>query len=568
MTIRNTGIASLIIGILNLIVLFIAIGPIPCAEHFKFGQQEKIILGRIHIALNIATAAHIVRELGYGLHHSPQSGRQSRHKAIGRGAGRCARIAQNGVPHIATCPTTVVGIAGVHAEALAGTSIAIVAITQGNRRGSNLSDLEVNTVVAFTGTVVVEAQNEGIHRQIGKAEPNHIAVDHNGFGITNGPIIIRCPGGACLADGVPIIVIQRGGGQGHGHRTGLVCRGIVVITRRNLHGDCGIAFALGRNRHNVVVYAYACNPRIAAFSRNGAVTGPCNRDGIRHIGSGQGQTAFVQGQTTSGLSNRPRNRFGPGATIIPFVIVRGGKGCVVASRIGAAGGAAKGQFGSVIAIPRRALALSGISKAPALGGGGNIGLADCPLNLFGRGGAVTPLVRVFGGEGCRIGSRIGARSNTAKGQRVGVVAVPRRALRGTRIGQGAILSGYNINGIDEPGHRFQGRICRILGILRRFQGGCQILPNVSVGGFTGVVIINGIFNILGGIKSGIGKLFRFHLAIFPKIGFPGQGIIMGFQGRINFIHVAVLIVHIVEIFLGRFYQIIICGVFSHRSFPF
>ena len=54
----------------------------------------------------------------------------------------------------------------------------------------------------------------------------------------------------------------------------------------------------------------------------------------------------------------------------------------------------------------------------------------------------------------------------------------------------------------------------------------------------------------------------------PKIGLPGQSIIMGFQGRINLIHVAVLIIHIVEIFLGRFDQIIIGGVFSHLSFPF
>ena len=89
-----------------------------------------------------------------------------------------------------------------------------------------------------------------------------------------------------------------------------------------------------------------------------------------------------------------------------------------------------------------------------------------------------------------------------------------------------------------------------------------------MGAVTGVVFVNGIFNILGGVKGGIGKLFRLYLAILSKIGFPGQSIIMGFQGRINLVHVAVLIIHIVEIFLGRFDQIIIGGVFSHLSFPF
>ena len=552
-----------------MVILFIAVGPIPCAEHFKFRQQEKIILGRSHIALNIAgIVAHIVCVLGYGLHHGSQSGRQSRHQTVCRGAGRGAAVAQNRIPHIRTCPTALVRVAGIHAESLAGTRRTILAITQSNRGGSDLANLEVNAVTAFTGSIVVEAQDENIHRQIGDPEPNHIAVDHNGLGITHGPIIIRCPCGACLADRVPIIVIQGCGGKGHRHGTSLIGRGRVVGAFCHAHSDCGVALAHGVHRYRGAVHIDRSNPGVVRLGSNSTIPSPCHREGISHFGSGQGQTAFTQRKASSGLPNRPSNRFGSGGGITPPVIFRGRESGVVASRIGAAGNAAKGQFGSIITIPRRALGRSGISKASALGGGRNRGFVDRPLNLFGRGGAIRPLVGVFRREGCRIGSRIGAGGYTAKGQRVGVVAVPRRGLGLSVIGQGAILGGNNINGIDEPGHGFQGRICRILGILGRFQSRRHIFPNIGVGAVTGVVFVNGIFNILGGVKGGIGKLFRLYLAILSKIGFPGQSIIMGFQGRINLVHVAVLIIHIVEIFLGRFDQIIIGGVFSHLSFPF
>ena len=111
---------------------------------------------------------------------------------------------------------------------MAGTGVIVVVITQSNRGGSDLANLEVNAVTAFTGSIVVEPQDENIHRQIGDPEPNHISVDHNRLGITYGPIIIRCSCGACLADRVPIVIIQGCGGKGHRHGTGLIGRGRIV----------------------------------------------------------------------------------------------------------------------------------------------------------------------------------------------------------------------------------------------------------------------------------------------------------------------------------------------------
>ena len=48
------------------------------------------------------------------------------------------------------------------------------------------------------------------------------------------------------------------------------------------------------------------------------------------------------------------------------------------------------------------------------------------------------------------------------------------------------------------------------------------------GGRAFIVGVNGFFNRFCGVRTGIGKLFRLHLTIFPKIRFSGQGIIMGF----------------------------------------
>lgn len=153
--------------------------------------------------------AHIIRVLGYRLHHIPQGGRQSRQQRIGRGACGCAGVAQQRFPHIAFFPTTTIAIIRIHIEiAIVVLITVILAIAKGNRCGADFANLEVNFVIPFLAAVVVEAQNEGVDGQIGESEVPNLAVDLNGLHITNRPIAGTLTGITDLFNGGPIVIIQ------------------------------------------------------------------------------------------------------------------------------------------------------------------------------------------------------------------------------------------------------------------------------------------------------------------------------------------------------------------------
>ena len=80
---------------------------------------------------------------------------------------------------MASVPTAAVGVALVHPEAITGTGTVILRITQGNSGGADLANLEMNSVSALTGTVMVKAQNEHIDGQVGEIEPLNCSVDRD-----------------------------------------------------------------------------------------------------------------------------------------------------------------------------------------------------------------------------------------------------------------------------------------------------------------------------------------------------------------------------------------------------
>ena len=70
--IRNFAVARLVIGILGLIVLFVAVGTRPAPEHLKLRVEDQIVRGCGDIGLRISgVVAHVVGVLGDGLHHRP-----------------------------------------------------------------------------------------------------------------------------------------------------------------------------------------------------------------------------------------------------------------------------------------------------------------------------------------------------------------------------------------------------------------------------------------------------------------------------------------------------------------
>ena len=574
MIIGNLTVTGLVIIILKLIVLFIAICIASGTEHFKFSKIKQVISGCGDTSRRIRCVTRVIRVFCHGLHHGQQIRRKRRHQAIGNRAGRRSAVAIQGFPLGTGIPTTNIGIRIIHVEITRTADIAVVTgITQANGGGSNLSDLEVNQVASFLGAVMVEAQNEHIDGQVGNCGIPNLSVDHNGLHITNSPIVGTLTGATHFPDGGPTVICQGACGQGDRHRTGFIGRGGIVGSSRNLHRDCGASLCNGGNRYRSTRHTHGGNTGITGSSRNSAIPGPCYCDGVRQLGGGKAHGSLVQRQASSGLSNRPSNRFGSGFAITPFVVCTGREGGVVASSVGSAGGSSKGHFGRIVVAPRRALGRTGIGKGSTLGRNRHRSLPNRPCDAFCIRGAITPLILVLWRKSGRVGSGIGAGSNPAKGHGIGVIAVPRRALRLAVIGQCAALGGNNINGKCNTGHSFQGRISGFLGVLCRRHTGSDLLQQVRVGGF---ILIVGFHRTCGGASGFIvhgGKLFSGNLA-FHQIGLVLLPILkgldpvrIGLHPGINFIHVSVLHFNIIKFRRKGFDQFIIGCFIRHSSKP-
>ena len=575
MIIGNLTVTGLVIIILKLIVLFIAICIASGTEHFKFSKIKQVIRSSCDVACHITTTVGgVIRVLCHGLHHGQQIRRKRRHQAIGNRAGRRSAVAIQGFPLCTGIPTTAVCIAGIPVEiTTTGGSGIIHTVTQANGCGSDLANLEVNQVASFLGAVVVEPQNEHIDGQVGKSGIANLTIDHNGLHITNSPIVGTLTGATHFPDGGPTVISQGACGQGDGHRTGLVGRGGIVGSSGNLHRDCGASLCNGGNRYRSTGHAHGGNTGITGSGGNSAIPGPCYRDGVRQFGGGQAHGSLIQRKASSGLSNRPSNRFGSGFAITPFVVCTGREGGVVASSIGSAGGSAKGHFGRIVVAPRRALSRTGIGKGSTLRRNRHRSLSNRPCDAFCVRGAITPLILVLGRKSGRVGSCIGAGGNPAKGHGIGVIAVPRRALGLAVIGQCAALGGNNINGECNTGHSFQGRISGGLGVLCRRHTGSDLLQQVRVGGFILIVGFHRTFSGAFGFIVHFRKLIRRNLA-FHQIGFvllpllKGlDPICIGLHPGINFIHVSVLHFNIIKFRRKGFDQFIIGCFIRHSSKP-
>nr|DAT52845.1 MAG TPA: hypothetical protein [Caudoviricetes sp.] len=439
-----------------------------------------------------------------------------------------------------------------------------------HRGCTDFSNLEVNSVVSFSGSIVVEAQDENIDGKIAEGGVANLAIDGDGLHVTNRPIVGPLSGATHLANGGPIIIRKGAGGKRNSYGTGFTCRCRVIGVSGHADGHCDASLGLAGNSYHIPGNAHRSHAR---GIRNGAdctIPGPCYCDGVRHFGNIQGNGRFVQRKASSGLSNRPSNGFGVGGSIIPFVVCAGGKSGVVASGIGAAGSSPKGHFPGIIVGPSGALGGSGIGKASTLRRNRHRSPSNRPCDFPCRLASVTPLVFIFRGEGCRIGSRIGAGSHTAKGQSIGIIAVPRRALGRSVIGQGSILCGNYIDSECNAIHSFQGRISGILGVLRRFHTGVNLPQQKRVGG---LIFIMGFNFAFGGsllLIVHFRKLFSRNLPIH-QIGFVFLPVLkvfdtisIFFQGGINFVHVAVLNFNIIKFRSKGFGQFVIFGLICHQ----
>ena len=110
----DLAVARLVIGVLLLVVLLRAVGVGTGAVVLELRQFKQIIRGAGHITGRVGPAAGVVAVLGYGFHNGPQIGRHGRQQGIGRRAGGCSRVAQQGPAVVTVRPPSGVGVAGVH----------------------------------------------------------------------------------------------------------------------------------------------------------------------------------------------------------------------------------------------------------------------------------------------------------------------------------------------------------------------------------------------------------------------------------------------------------------------
>ena len=134
---------------------------------------------------------------------------------------------------------------------------------------------------------------------------------------------------------------------------------------------------------------------------------------------------------------------------------------------------ADGELGGVVVVPGGRLGLAGVGEAAILGrDAGNGRPVDRPSHFLGRGGVIRPLVALLRGKSGRIGSGVRPGRDAAQGQRLGVVVVPAGGLLAAGKGQRPVLRGDGADGVHQVGHGFQGRVCGLLGVLRR--GRCLV----------------------------------------------------------------------------------------------
>lgn len=124
--VKDDALNSIIGDTYKLIILFCTVGSIPCAKHFKFSQQEKVICCGRYIGSIIRTAARVVCVFGGGFHHGPKIGRQSGHQASANRVCGGSAITQYGFSHVASVPPAAVGVALVHPEAIISSGIIVL----------------------------------------------------------------------------------------------------------------------------------------------------------------------------------------------------------------------------------------------------------------------------------------------------------------------------------------------------------------------------------------------------------------------------------------------------------
>ena len=417
---------------------------------------------------------------------------------------------------------------------------------------------------------MIETQNKCVDFQIAEGVVANCTIDGDFLHITHSPIVGTQTGTTHFPDSGPTIFRKVVGRHSHFNRTSFICRGVVIGASGHRNRDCSLSFGLGGNCYRVARNAHRSHTRRIGSGRNNTVTGSGNCDGVCFLGGGQLHGSLIQRQTSSGLPNSPNHSFCTGASITPFVVCTGGKGGVIASRIGARGSSSKGHFPGVIPRPRRALRGTIEGKASALGRCRHGSPVNLPCNLFCGLGAITPLIFFLGGEGGRISPGIGAGSHSPKGHGVRIIAVPRRALGLSVIGQNTVLSGNRIDGKSNLGHSFQGRICGILGILRRCHTGFNLPQQIGVGFLVSIV---GVYNLFSGALCFIvhsGKLFSGNLPthqislVFLPILKVFDTIGIGFHLGINLVHVAILNFNIIKFRSKGFGQPIVCGLIGHQ----
>ena len=467
MSIGNFAITSFIIGVLSLRVFLSVICITIVTLYLIVRQEEQVVSGCRHIARYMAgVIAHVVRVLSHRLHAAPQIRGKGRHQTVSHRAGRGFAVTQQRLPHIAVLPAAHIGVAAVHVEITVPRNTgAVVVVTQSHHLPADLADLEVDAVGTFLAAVVIESQDERLHRQIGDTEAAHRTVDSDGLSVSHRPIVGPLTSIRSLLDGAPAVVVERRGGQRHGHAAGLIRRGGMVGAGRHLDGNRGASLSLGRHGDGCATHAHGGHTGVAGGSGDCAVPtlGHGNRAG--HSTGIQRHAGLIQGQTTRSLRDTPGHGLGRCSAIRPAVIGFRGEGGAVGASIGAGGGAALRHLRTVIAVECGALGAPVVGKSSAGRGDRHTGPADRPVDGNRLSAAVAPIEALLGGKcGC-IGTHFRPEGLPTNSQLLAIKAVPCRALLGAGIGQAPILRGNSVDGVGQLGDRLQRRVRRCLCVL-------------------------------------------------------------------------------------------------------
>ena len=194
---------------------------------------------------------------------------------------------------------------------------------------TDLTNLEVNTIVTLFCAIMIKAQNEGPYIHIDCSRTNS-TIHFNLFCITNIPISRGHTSIRHLLNLRPSVFIKcltRSRNKLCIHSKSLICWSIIVSTSRPRNSNCCCTRLLIDvfNSNHIVIYSNLCNTGITGCSRNLTIASTCHSYSISQLTCVQCHRSLIQTQATSRLTDCPRHFLGSSRTITPAIIRFGSK---------------------------------------------------------------------------------------------------------------------------------------------------------------------------------------------------------------------------------------------------